>query len=120
MKNFSTSDPLFSRNLSLNLDGRIMDLSTPRIMGIINATPDSFYSGSRLPAPEEAVKIAGRMIEQGADILDVGAVSSRPGAEEISNRKNWNGFRLFWRPSGATSRISHFGGYLEIGCGPQR
>lgn len=84
MKNFSTSGPLFSRNLSLNLGGAIMNLSTPRVMGIINATPDSFYNGSRVPEPEQAVEKAREMIEQGADILDVGAVSSRPGSEEIS------------------------------------
>ncbi len=84
MNNFSTSDSLFSKNLSLNLGGKIMDLSTPRVMGIINATPDSFYDGSRVPGPEEAVEKARKMIEQGADILDVGAVSSRPGSEEIS------------------------------------
>jgi dihydropteroate synthase len=84
MNNFSTSDSLISKNLSLNLGGKIMDLSTPRVMGIINATPDSFYDGSRVPGPEEAVEKARKMIEQGADILDVGAVSSRPGSEEIS------------------------------------
>ncbi|MCK5065874.1 MAG: dihydropteroate synthase [Bacteroidales bacterium] len=87
MKNFSTSHTLFSRNLSLNLDGRIMDLSTPCIMGIINATPDSFYSGSRLPDPATAVETAREMIDQGAHILDVGAVSSRPGAEEVSEQE---------------------------------
>jgi len=84
MKNFSTSAPLFSRNLSLNLGGTIMDLSTPRVMGIINATPDSFYNGSRVPEPALAVEKARVMIQQGADILDVGAVSTRPGAQEIS------------------------------------
>lgn len=84
MKNFSTSAPLFSRNLSLNLDGRIMDLSTPRVMGIINATPDSFYDGSRVPEPGQALEKAMEMIRQGADILDVGAVSTRPGSQEIS------------------------------------
>jgi len=84
MKNFSTSDPLFSRNLSLNLDGKIMDLSTPRIMGIINTTPDSFYDGSRVPEAAQAVEKAREMISEGADILDVGAVSTRPGAREIS------------------------------------
>jgi dihydropteroate synthase len=84
MKNFSTSAPLFSRNLSLNLGGTIMDLSTPRIMGIINATPDSFYNGSRVPEAAHAVEKAREMIQQGADILDIGAVSSRPGSHEIS------------------------------------
>jgi dihydropteroate synthase len=87
MKNFSTSHALFSRNFSLNVDGRIMDLSTPRIMGIINATPDSFYSKSRLPDPESALETARTMIHEGAHILDVGAVSSRPGAEEVSEQE---------------------------------
>ena len=87
MKNFSTSHTLFSRNLSLNLDGRIMDLSTPRIMGIINVTPDSFYSGSRLPDSAAALECAREMIDDGAHILDVGAVSSRPGAEEVSEQE---------------------------------
>lgn len=84
MKNFSTSGALFSRNLSLNLKGRILDLSVPKVVGIINATPDSFYEGSRLPEAAQAVETARRMINQGAAILDVGAVSSRPGAEEVS------------------------------------
>jgi len=61
-----------------------MDLSTPRVMGIINVTPDSFYDGSRVPGPEEALEKARQMIEQGADILDVGAVSTKPGSVEIS------------------------------------
>ena len=84
MKNFSTSSPLFSKNLSLNLDGKIMNLSTPRVMGIINATPDSFYGGSKVSEPALALEKAREMINQGADILDVGAVSSRPGSQEIS------------------------------------
>jgi dihydropteroate synthase len=53
-------------------------------MGILNATPDSFYDGSRVAGPSVALKRAGEMIQEGADILDVGAVSSRPGAPEIS------------------------------------
>lgn len=61
-----------------------MDLSIPRVMGIINASPDSFFTGSRVAEPSQALEKAREMIEQGADILDVGAVSSRPGAQEIS------------------------------------
>ena len=90
MKNFSTSGPLFSKNLSLNLRGNIMDLSTPRLMGIINATPDSFYDGSRVTEPSQAVEKAREMIGQGVDILDVGAVSSRPGSEVISEEEELN------------------------------
>jgi dihydropteroate synthase len=88
--NFSTSATLFSRNLSLNLHGRIADLSTPVVMGIINATPDSFFSESRLSEPSRAVEVASEMVDQGALIIDVGGVSSRPGAEEISVEEELN------------------------------
>jgi dihydropteroate synthase len=90
MKNFSTSGALFSRNFSLNLNGRILDLTTPRVMGIINATPDSFYQGSRLPEPVQALQKAREMIAEGADILDIGAVSTRPGAIDISEEEELN------------------------------
>lgn len=59
-------------------------------MGILNATPDSFYQGSRIPEPSRAVEVARGMLDQGAHILDVGAVSSRPGAEEISEEEEVN------------------------------
>lgn len=87
MKNFSTSGALFSKNISLNLNGSILDLSTPRVVGIINATPDSFYHESRLLDPSQALQVAREMILQGADILDIGAVSSRPGADEITEEE---------------------------------
>ena len=90
MNNFSTSSTLFSRNFSLNLGGRLVDLSTPAIMGIINATPDSFYQGSRVLEPAVAAEMAREMNEQGAEILDVGAVSSRPGAEEVTAEEELN------------------------------
>lgn len=90
MKNFSTSAPLFSKNLSLNLGGTIMDLSTPRVMGIINTTPDSFYDNSRVADPWQAVEKAREMIMQGVDILDVGAVSSKPGSEEVPEEEELN------------------------------
>ncbi len=90
MKNFFTSRPLFSRNLSININGQIMDLSVPRVMGIINTTPDSFYQGSQIPEPARAVETAREMINSGAAILDIGAVSSRPGAEEVSQEEELN------------------------------
>ena len=83
MHNFSTNGSLFSRNFSINLRGGLLDLSVPKVTGIINVTPDSFYSGSRLPDPAGAVGMAREMLGQGAAILDVGAVSSRPGAEML-------------------------------------
>lgn len=87
MNNFSTSSTLFSRNFSLNLGGQLLDLSSPAVMGIINATPDSFFQGSRVPEPKIAVEIARKMMDEGAAILDVGAVSTRPGAKEISEEE---------------------------------
>lgn len=87
MQNFSTSKHLFSRKFSLKLNDRILDLSPPVVMGILNATPDSFYEGSRLPDASHAVEKAKQMVDEGAAILDLGAVSTRPGAEEISEEE---------------------------------
>jgi len=67
----------------INIKGRLLDLRHHRIMGIINVTEDSFYPGSRYTADEEILAIAGRMLEEGADMLDIGGCSTRPGALEI-------------------------------------
>lgn len=61
-----------------------MDLNIPRVMGIINITPDSFYKGSRYSKEGDIIAIAEKMIFEGADILDLGGYSSRPGAINIS------------------------------------
>ncbi len=68
----------------MNVRGNLMDLSVPKVMGIINITPDSFYGLSRSTDEEDIITVATEMIEDGADILDVGGYSSRPGADEIS------------------------------------
>lgn len=68
----------------INAGGKLLDLSEPRIMGIINVTPDSFYSGSRVNTDADLIRRAGEMINDGADILDIGGYSSRPGAADIS------------------------------------
>ncbi len=60
-----------------------MDLSTPKVMGIINVTPDSFFEGSRAISDDDLLKKAMQMLEDGADFLDVGGYSSRPGAEDV-------------------------------------
>lgn len=60
------------------------DLSKPKVMGILNITPDSFYAGSRTPTTEEAVDRAAKMVKEGAWCLDIGGYSSRPGADDIS------------------------------------
>lgn len=76
-------DTLFSAKQTLNCNGRLLDLSTPRVMGILNITPDSFYDGGRYEREEEIMDRATSLLEAGADILDIGACSSRPGADEI-------------------------------------
>lgn len=65
------------------LKGRTLDFSVPRIMGVINATPDSFFGASRVAQAKQAAATAVRMVEDGADILDIGGQSSRPGAEAV-------------------------------------
>ena len=67
----------------INIKGRLLDLRHPRIMGIINVTEDSFYPGSCHTTDEEIVATAGKMLEDGADMLDIGGCSTRPGAKEI-------------------------------------
>jgi dihydropteroate synthase len=71
----------------INAGGRLIDLSVPRVMGILNITPDSFYAGSRYSSEKEIIRAATMMLEEGADILDVGGYSSRPGAKDISSEE---------------------------------
>ena len=68
----------------INAGGRLLDLEIPKVMGIINITPDSFYKESRYSTDKEILVTAARMLEDGADILDIGGYSSRPGAKDIS------------------------------------
>jgi dihydropteroate synthase len=74
----------FSTNKTLNLNGRLMDLSTPRVMGVLNVTPDSFYDGGRFVSEKQILTQAEKMIHEGVDIIDIGGYSSRPGAADIS------------------------------------
>jgi dihydropteroate synthase len=78
---------VFQQKLSLNIRGILMDLSKPKIMGILNLTPDSFYDGGRNDDPLKALKKAHDFLSESADILDLGAYSSRPGAEHISEKE---------------------------------
>jgi dihydropteroate synthase len=68
----------------INAGGRLIDLSVPAVMGIVNITPDSFYGGSRYIDDEAVLKAVSRMIADGADIIDVGGYSTRPGAPEVT------------------------------------
>lgn len=79
---------------SLNLHGRIVEFTTPQVMGILNTTPDSFHSPSRAYEADAAVEAARRMISEGADIIDVGGYSTRPGAAEVSLEEELRRVRL--------------------------
>ena len=68
------------------MEGRTLDFSVPRIMGVINATPDSFYGGSRIDHAKQAAATALSMVDEGADLLDIGGQSSRPGAKTVGTR----------------------------------
>lgn len=72
---------------SLNLRGRLLTSSTPLVMGIVNVTPDSFYSGSRVQGMDAALQRCADMLEQGADLLDVGGVSTRPGSVPVAEQE---------------------------------
>lgn len=69
---------------TLNIKGSIRLIERPQIMGIVNATPDSFFPGSRTLSRESIIERTRSMIDQGADMIDIGAYSSRPGAADVS------------------------------------
>lgn len=75
---------------TLNIGGKLLDLSIPQVMGILNVTPDSFYSGSRVLQLEDAYKKAEKMLSEGANILDLGGHSTRPGADAVSETEEAN------------------------------
>ena len=68
---------------TLNIRGRLLDLSEPVVMGILNVTPDSFFSGSRVGSDDQIVGRAGQMLLEGAGMIDIGGYSTRPGAREV-------------------------------------
>lgn len=80
----------FYQNSTIEIKGKVLGGTTPLVMGIINLTPDSFYAESRKQSENEILDTAERMISEGADILDLGAYSSRPQAENISEEDEWD------------------------------
>lgn len=79
---------------TINVRGRLVDLSQPKVMGILNVTPDSFYSGSRKQTEQEIATRANQIVEEGGAIIDVGAFSTRPGATEVDEAEEAR--RLKW------------------------
>jgi dihydropteroate synthase len=74
----------FSTNKTLNIRGRIIDLNQPKVMGILNVTPDSFYDGARYTSDQEIINQVAKMLKEGATFVDVGGYSTRPGAVEVN------------------------------------
>ncbi|MFK7756261.1 MAG: dihydropteroate synthase [Flavobacteriales bacterium] len=74
-------------SFTLNIHGTLKTIDKPWVMGILNVTPDSFYEGSRITGVEAALAKAESMLEEGADCLDIGGYSSRPGADEVSENE---------------------------------
>lgn len=84
MQNSSVEDTNFGSIYSIRIGDKLLDLSIPVVMGILNATPDSFYEESREKTVVGAIEKARKMISQGARIIDIGGYSTRPGADDIS------------------------------------
>lgn len=76
-------DTFFSKKHTINLSGDLIDLSIPKIMGILNITPDSFFDGGKYTSEQFIEKRVEELLSEGADIIDIGAYSSRPGAKDV-------------------------------------
>lgn len=80
----------FSTKKTLNLRGRLLDFSIPKIMGVLNVTPDSFFDGGRYNSDNAILTQVAKMVDEGTDIIDVGGYSSRPGAENVPQQEELN------------------------------
>ena len=78
----------------INVRGRLVSLSEPLVMGILNVTPDSFYAGSRKQTEQEIVERARQIVSEGGAIIDVGACSTRPGFQEVSEKEEMDRLRF--------------------------
>ena len=81
-------------NYTLNLHGRLMDLTEPQVMGILNVTPDSFFAGSRSQTEKEIVVRCNQIASEGASIIDIGACSTRPGSVPVSEAEEMERLRM--------------------------
>lgn len=85
---FAKNETSFYRKKStINLGGNLINLSSPLVMGIINVTPDSFYDGGTYTSESAIVNRAAKILEEGGSFIDIGAMSTRPGAKEISGQE---------------------------------
>ncbi len=84
---FASAAVICFMHTTINVGGRLLDLSSPVVMGILNATPDSFFSASRVESEEAVARRAAEIVEQGGTIIDVGACSTRPGADFVDEQE---------------------------------
>lgn len=82
----ATANKFLKRKNTITLNGRLIDLSKPVVMGILNVTPDSFFDGGKYKTVKKVVRRAEEILEQGGTIIDIGAVSTKPGSEGISTK----------------------------------
>jgi dihydropteroate synthase len=78
----------------INLNGKLHDFTTPVVMGIVNSTPDSFFEGSRTQTEESITQRVRQILAEGALLIDVGAYSSRPNAQDVSEEEEWTRLRF--------------------------
>ncbi len=78
---------VFSTNKTLTVRGKLIDLSSPKVMGILNITPDSFYDGGKFNSEDQALAQCEKMVEEGAGFIDIGGYSTRPGAVDITEEE---------------------------------
>lgn len=83
-------DTFLNPKTTLNLRGKLVDISKPTVMGILNLTPDSFYNNSRIDTADDALRRTEAFLNEGAKFIDIGAYSSRPGAAEVSTEEELN------------------------------
>lgn len=88
-RNQSAKDTKISMKKTILIRGQLIDLSLPKIMGIVNLTPDSFHDGGRYNRTDQALIRVESMLEDGADWIDLGPQSTRPGAEQIGTEAEW-------------------------------
>jgi len=80
-------------NYTLNIKGRLLSLEQPQVMGILNCTPDSFFAGSRKQSEKDIAERVHQIVAEGGTIIDVGAFSTRPGAQEVSEEEEMERLR---------------------------
>lgn len=89
MNQYEVEKKYLPSDFTINCNGRLVDLTQPAVMGIINITPDSFYEKSRKNSTEAVLQRVEQIIQEGGKMVDVGAYSSRPGADNVPEEEEW-------------------------------